>query len=235
MDKAVILAAGRGTRMGALTEEMPKPMLPVAGKPILEHIMDRLREAGFRRVLVVTGYREELIRDHFRGYRLEIEYRRQEQVNGTATAALLGRDFAGSDGFLLTHGDILAEAADYECLGALLERGEGFDGGLGVIRVDDPWRGAAVYVKDGYISRIVEKPPRGASTTNWNSAGLYCFRPVVFDFLEAVRPSPRGEYELTTAIEQMIAAEHRLGIHVLSGIWRDVGRPEDIAAAEHLL
>src|SRR5690349_12433010 len=112
--KAVILAAGRGTRMGGLTADVPKPMLRVAGRPILEGLLDRLVEAGYSQALVVTGYRAEVIEDYFRGYRLPLRFVRQSPINGTATAALLGRGFVGCDDFLLTFGDILAGASVYK-------------------------------------------------------------------------------------------------------------------------
>src|SRR5215831_17889837 len=106
MLKAVILAAGRGTRMGDLTADLPKPMLNAGGRPILEILLDRLVEAGYSEALIVTGYRSELIEEHFRDYRLPLSFVRQDPIDGTATAALLARDFVGQDDFLLTFGDI---------------------------------------------------------------------------------------------------------------------------------
>src|SRR5262245_37109507 len=114
--KALVLAAGKGSRMGALTAEIPKPMLPLAGKPILEHVIDRLGEAGIDQVMVVVGYYQERIREHFAAYPRRIEYREQEVVNGTGTAALLAREFCGKDPFILTFGDILCAPADYRGL-----------------------------------------------------------------------------------------------------------------------
>mgnify|MGYP003389027330 CR=1 FL=1 len=94
IESAVILAAGKGTRMGSLTMDTPKPMLPLAGKPMLEHILDRLRAAGIRRVLLIVGYHGDLIQTHFAQYPLAIEYRRQQVLNGTGSAALHAHDFA---------------------------------------------------------------------------------------------------------------------------------------------
>ena len=235
LSKAIVLAAGRGTRMGGLTEELPKPMLPLAGKPMIEHILDRLRAAGVTEVLIVTGYRAETIEDHFREYPLAITYVRQQSVNGTGTAALLGRDFAGSDPVLLTFGDIICEPEDYEGISGRLRSSVQAGAALGVKRVDDPWQGAAVYEEDGIVSRIIEKPPKGTSATNWNSAGLYAFRPGIFDLLAALEPSPRGEYELTSAIAAMIATASPVLLYEIRGDWRDVGRPEDLAVAEDLV
>jgi UDP-N-acetylglucosamine diphosphorylase / glucose-1-phosphate thymidylyltransferase / UDP-N-acetylgalactosamine diphosphorylase / glucosamine-1-phosphate N-acetyltransferase / galactosamine-1-phosphate N-acetyltransferase len=235
VNKAIVLAAGKGTRMGDLTQDVPKPMLPLAGKPMIEHILDRLQTAGISEALIVTGYRAEVIEDHLCSYPLRIQFARQTHINGTGSAALLGREFAGSDPFLLTFGDIICEPADYEGLADMLERDTEAAAVLGVKWADDPWQGAAVYEDGGVVSRIIEKPPRGTSTTHWNSAGLYSFRPVVFDYLSRLQPSSRGEYELTTAIAEMIEDGRRLLRYGVAGEWRDVGRPEDLAIAEDIV
>lgn len=227
--KAVILAAGRGTRMQSLTAELPKPMLALKGKPILEHVLDGLRAAGCSEALIVTGYLAEVIERHFTRYPMAITFARQEQTNGTASAALLAREFAGADPFLLTFGDIMAEPADYRGIADLLEQDPDATAAVGVKHVPDPWQGAAVYEEGGRITRIVEKPAPGTSTSNWNSAGLYAFRPAVFDALAAAPLSARGEYELTSAIEALIADGRLLLLYALEGPWRDVGRPEDLS------
>src|SRR5438270_9866698 len=146
MPKAVVLAAGRGTRMEHLTDTTPKPMLLAGGRPILEHLLERLIEAGCSEALIVTGYRAELIEDYFREYRLPLRFLRQSPLNGTAPAALLARDFVGRDDFLLTFGDILADAPYYTGIMDMLFREAGAEAILGVREVDDPYRGAAVYV-----------------------------------------------------------------------------------------
>jgi len=233
METAVILAAGKGTRMGHLTADAPKPMLPLAGKPMLEHILDRLRASGIRRVLLVIGYRGEMIRAHLEGYPMEIAYRVQESANGTGSAALLAHDFASDEPFLLTFGDILCSIEDYRGLMAKLD--EEAVGVLGVKYVDDPAPGAAVYEEDNRVVRIIEKPPVGSSTTHWNSAGLYAFRPVLFEELRALPLSPRGEYELTTAIDQLIRRDEVLRLYAIEQEWMDVGRPEDLARGERLV
>jgi NDP-sugar pyrophosphorylase family protein len=230
LDCAVILAAGRGTRMGEMTREVPKPMLPVRGKPLLEHIAERLAAAGIERFFIVVGYHHELIEDHFRNSRFTMEFRRQEPVNGTGSAALLAQDFVAGKPFLLSYGDILVEPDEYRRCISVLQENRNCAAAVAVKRVDDPWQGAAVYETDGRISRIIEKPPRGTSTTHWNSAGFYTFRPVVFDYLRRIQPSARNEYELTSALDLMLAEERELRIFEVTGAWRDVGRPEDLEA-----
>jgi NDP-sugar pyrophosphorylase family protein len=232
--KAVILAAGRGTRMGDLTGDLPKPMLPVAGRPILEHVLDGLQAAGFTSAAVVTGYRAEAVENHFRSYPMPLTFVRQEVINGTGTAALLCRDFAGTDPFLFTFGDILVSAADYAGIFERLSSNPVAQAAVGVKWVDDPFQGAAVYEEGGAVTRIIEKPPKGTSHTHWNSAGLYAFRSGIFDELSRVPLSPRGEYELTSAVEQLLERSALLLLYSIEGIWRDIGRPEDLVAAERL-
>jgi NDP-sugar pyrophosphorylase family protein len=235
MSKAVILAAGRGTRMQGLTADLPKPMLLVQGRPILEHLLERLIEARYTEALIVTGYRAEAIENHFRDYRLPLRFVRQSEVNGTATAALLARDFVGSGDFLLTFGDILTGASSYRDILDRLEREPGVEAILGVKEVEDPYQGAAVYADTaGKVTRIVEKPPRGASTTHWNSAGIYAFRPSIFEELQRTPKSTRGEYELTSAVAKLIDSGKLLRLFPIEGQWRDIGRPEDLEAVREV-
>jgi dTDP-glucose pyrophosphorylase len=230
IERAVLLAAGRGTRMGAITQEIPKPMLAVRGKPLIEHIMEGLANAGIRRFLVVVGFQGELIQRHFSQWRLPIEFLVQEPVNGTGAAAMLAKQFAGDEPFLLSFGDCLCSAAEYvRCLSILRDHPAAM-AVLAAKDVGDPWQGAAIYETDGRISRIIEKPPKGSSATHWGSAGFYGFRRVIFDYLARLTPSVRNEYEITSAFEAMLAEGLELRISPVEGEWRDVGRPEDLAA-----
>jgi dTDP-glucose pyrophosphorylase len=233
--KAVVLAAGRGTRMQSLTDDCPKPMLPLSGRPLLAHQIERLEAAGLREILVITGYKANVVEDYFREHppaAATLSYRLQEPRNGTGKAALLGREFVGSHPFLLTFGDILVDPETYRAMFRLFGPAEAV---LAVNRVDDPYQGAAVYVANGRVTRIIEKPPQGTSTTPWNNAGIYCVGPRIFDELARVPLSPRGEYELTDAIHQMLAAGVNFACHEIKGFWRDVGRPEDLPQAEQYL
>jgi len=233
MRTAVVLAAGRGTRMGRLTERVPKPLIPILGKPLLLHVLNRLAAASFSRVLVVTGYGAAMVERELRGHPLAPTFVRQHELNGTARAALLAEEFTGEENFLLTYADILADPRDYQGLAQALE--PGVEAVVAAKAVLDPSQGAAVYEQNGRITRIVEKPPPGTSTTPWNSAGIYAFRPSIFDELRRVPLSARGEYELTSALQQLIDAGKALRLYPIQGIWLDVGRPEDIAVAEQIL
>lgn len=229
MRKALILAAGRGTRMGEHTRSTPKALLDLNGKPMLHYILDRLQSAGIKDVLLVTGFLAEQIEAAASEHPLRPQFLRQEKLNGTGSAALLARDWAGQEDFLLSFGDILTDAENYLGLAARKRMAEAV---LGVRWVEDPYQGAAVYVDaEGWVERIVEKPPLGTSTTHWNSAGVYAFGPSLFPELATVPLSERGEYELTSAIAQLLAKGARIQMQALSGDWLDVGRPEDLERA----
>ncbi len=233
--KAVILAAGRGTRMEGLTADCPKPMLPLNGRPMLTYVIEAAESAGITEILLIVGYRAEMVERYFAAHppaRAHLSYKRQPSQDGTGSAALLAREFSAGNPFLLTFGDIIVDTSTYA---GLLGQAEGAEAVLALKRVDDPYRGAAVYVDGGRIARIIEKPPRGASTTPWVNAGVYFFRSSIFEELDRIPLSPRGEYELTDAIHQLLAAGKVLHWVEIEGHWRDVGRPEDLPEAERSL
>src|ERR1700745_488042 len=119
INKAVILAAGRGTRMRELTADLPKPMIEVRGKPVLQHIVEGLRDAGVRQLLVIVGYRANAVQNSFGDgsrYNIEIQYTTQAVQDGTGRVVDLARNFAGDSPFVLSYGDILVDPANYKRL-----------------------------------------------------------------------------------------------------------------------
>lgn len=230
---AVILAAGRGERLKAVTGDLPKPLLPLHGRPLVEHVLESLRRAGFGRFLMVVGYRHELFYARFAGDR-SIHFALQDPVDGTGSAARLAAPFAAGAPFLLMFGDILASPEDIGAVWRRLQEDAAAAAVVAVKEVDDPWQGAAVYEEGGVVTEIVEKPAPGTSRTRWNSAGIFAFREPVFDALGRISKSPRGEYELTDALKLMIHEGQRVLVQPLACAWRDVGRPEDVAAALEL-
>lgn len=231
--KALILAAGRGTRLGALTQSCPKPMLDLGGRPILEHIVSGIRDhASIREFVVVTGYLAERITAHFAdGARLgvRIHFRHQPRQDGTGSAVHLARDLLGDAPFLLTWGDIVVSTPNYGGIVAAFQRAK-CDAMLGLNWVDDPAAGAAVYLATGSrVTRIVEKPLPGQSTTHWNNAGLMVLHPAIFQHTARLTPSARGEHELPHAIEAWLRQGGDIRGYPLEGLWSDVGTPEDLA------
>ncbi len=225
--KGVIVAAGQGKRMRPITYWRPKPLVPVGGRPILEHILCGFAEAGVAEVCVVVGHLGEAIEQWLgdgRALGLSVRYRRQQVADGTARAVDLAREFVAGEAFMLSWGDILVPREHYRRAVEHWAAGN-CDAILSVNWVDDPWEGAAVYVKDGIVERIIEKPPRGTSRTNFNNAGIFILPPDVFDFIDRLEPSPRGEYELPAAIADMIAAGFAFRAVEVQGYWSDVARP----------
>jgi UDP-N-acetylglucosamine diphosphorylase / glucose-1-phosphate thymidylyltransferase / UDP-N-acetylgalactosamine diphosphorylase / glucosamine-1-phosphate N-acetyltransferase / galactosamine-1-phosphate N-acetyltransferase len=245
--KAVILAAGKGTRMRNLTNEMPKPMLRVQGKPILEHILQGILAAGIREIFIVTGFRAEVVENFFGDgskWQAQISYGRQVVQDGTGKAPELAKQFAGSSPFLLTYGDILVKPETYQ---QMIQR---FDGGKfsGVITVtpgQDVTKGGLNFFDEQLcLKRLVEKPSseqleqlrrEGWIKPNepvWYNAGIYIFKPSLFEFTALLQKSPRGEYELTDAVIAMMAAGHKIAGLEVPGRWVDVRDPEVLAQLE---
>ncbi len=245
--KAVILAAGKGTRMKDLTQELPKPMLPFQGKPILEHILDGLRSCALQDVFIVTGWRAEAIESHFGDgsrWGLRIHYGRQVIQDGTGKAPELARSFVGPSPFLLTYGDILVRPDTYRRMLDRFQAGD-FAGLLTVTQGQDVSHGAInLFDQDFCLRRLIEKPSpeqlaelrrEGALRPGdpiWYNAGIYVFHPQVFEFTARLQKSPRGEFELTDAIIAMIHAGHRIAGLQIEGRWVDVRDPAILARLE---
>ena len=159
--KAVILAAGKGTRMKELTQEVPKPMLPVQGRPILEHILGGLLSAGIRDVFIVTGHRAETIEAHFgdgSSFGARIAYGRQVVQDGTGKAPELAKAFVGTDNFLLTYGDILVKPETYGQMARRFAEGN-FSGLLTVTQGEDVTKGGINFFDEQFcLAKLVEKP-----------------------------------------------------------------------------
>ncbi|MEO7719090.1 MAG: sugar phosphate nucleotidyltransferase [Capsulimonas sp.] len=237
--KALILAAGRGTRLGVLTENRPKPMLPIAGTPMIERIMTSLNEqAGITEFVLITGYLSQVLEEYFgdgSNWGWRVEYVHQEVPRGVSDAVNTASAALSDAPFFMTYGDIMLDPANYGAAVAEFAHanadGKNCKAIVGLNWVDDPYRGSAVYLDETYrIERIQEKPEKGTATTHWNSAGLFVFDPLIFEFTSKIQPSARGEYELPDAISAMISGGHYVQGLPLTGDWRDVGTPEDYAA-----
>ncbi len=230
IDKAVVLAAGRGTRMRELTAEVPKPMIVVRGKPVLRHIIEGLRDAGIREFLTIVGYRADAVQRFFdNGSRdnVSIQYATQTVQDGTGRVVDLARGFVGGCPFILSYGDILVDPANYKRVVDLPEDVEAI---VTVTRGEDVSKGGAVFVNDQMeLLDLREKSRAGEATSPWYNAGLYAFRPSIFDFTAKLNPSPRGEYELTDAIRELAQSGQKVKAVELTGEWADVRDPEILA------
>jgi dTDP-glucose pyrophosphorylase len=230
IDKAVILAAGRGTRMRELSAELPKPMIKVRGKPVLQHIIEGLRNAGIGDLLLVVGYRADAVREFFcdgSRYNVAIQYATQTVQDGTGRVVDLARDFVGNRPFILAYGDILVDPGNYKCV---VDLPDDIEAMLTVTRGEDVSKGGAVVVNDQMdVLDVREKTKPGEPTSPWYNAGLYTFRPSIFDFTAKLNPSPRGEYELTDAICDLAHSAKKVKALELTGEWADVRDPDILA------
>jgi dTDP-glucose pyrophosphorylase len=228
--KAVILAAGRGTRMRDLTLDIPKPMIAVRGKPVLQHIVEGLAAAGVRQFLIVVGYRAKVVQQFFGDggtFGVQVEYTTQVVQDGTGRVVDLARSFAGESPFVLSYGDILVDPRNYDTITALDDKVEAI---VSVRRNEDVSQGGAVFVNESFeLVDLREKPKPGEPTSPWYNAGLYAFRPSIFSFTARLQPSPRGEYELTDAICGLAQSGKRVKALELTGDWADVRDPEILA------
>jgi UDP-N-acetylglucosamine diphosphorylase / glucose-1-phosphate thymidylyltransferase / UDP-N-acetylgalactosamine diphosphorylase / glucosamine-1-phosphate N-acetyltransferase / galactosamine-1-phosphate N-acetyltransferase len=229
-DKAVLLAAGRGTRMRELTADLPKPMIEVRGKPVLQHIVEGLRDAGVRQLLVIVGYRADAVQNSFGDgsrYNIEIQYTTQAVQDGTGRVVDLARNFAGDSPFVLSYGDILVDPANYK---RLLNLPQDVEAIISVTRGEDVSKGGAVFLNEEMeLVDLREKTKPGEPTSPWYNAGIYTFRPSIFEFTAKLKPSARGEYELTDAIRALAHSGKKVKALELTGEWADVRDPEILA------
>ncbi len=230
--KAVLLAAGRGSRLGALTESTPKALIEVGGRAIIVRIIDGLIAASVDDFAIVTGYLAEKLEAGLgNGSQsgVRITYFRQEQLNGTAAALALAREFVGDERFFFGWGDILIHPKNYR---DVIRKSRFADAAIALNEVEDPFAGGAVYVDDNFrVTLMIEKPPRGTSTTRWNNAGLGVLGPEIWPAIAALQPSERGEYELPAAIAALVTAGLEVRGVPIEGPWFDIGTPESLAAA----
>src|SRR5215472_12024554 len=236
IDRAVLLAAGRGTRMRELTAELPKPMIKVRGKPILLQIIEGLQGAGVKNFLIIVGYHAEAVRDYFGDgtcFGLRIKYATQVVQDGTGRVVELARDFVGESPFVLAYGDILVDPVNYKGVVNLPDDAEAI---LTVTRGEDVSKGGAVFVNEQMELLDIREKVQAAGNRDHRSrlqpsynAGLYAFRQSIFDFTAKLKPSPRGEYELTDAIRELAHSGKKVKAFELTGEWADVRDPEILA------
>jgi dTDP-glucose pyrophosphorylase len=245
--KAVILAAGKGTRMRELTNELPKPMLKVQGRPILEHIVTGIVSARVREIFIVTGFRADVIENHFGDgakWNAHIVYGRQVVQNGTGKAPEVAKEFVGSSPFILTYGDILVKPETYQKMIHRFTDGN-FSGVITVTRGADVTKGGLNFFDEHFcLTRLIEKPSPEllvqlrregwikSGEPVWYNAGIYMFQPSLFEFTARLEKSPRGEYELTDAVTAMLDARHKIAGLEIQGRWVDVRDPEVLARLE---
>ena len=232
--KGLILSGGAGTRLRPITHTSAKQLVPVANKPILFYGLEAVRQAGIDEVGIVVGDThaevEAAVGDGGR-FGLRVTYLRQQAPLGLAHAVLIAEDFLAGEPFVMYLGDNLLR----DGIVPFVERfaADSPDAMILLQHVPDPQSYGVAEIAGGRVVRLVEKPAEPAS--DLALVGVYLFTPRVFDSVKAIRPSARGELEITDAIQHMVDRGLRVTPQVVTGWWKDTGRLEDMLEANRLI
>jgi glucose-1-phosphate thymidylyltransferase len=233
--KGLVLAGGNGTRLRPFSHSMPKQLVPVANKPVLVHCLENLRDAGITDVCIVVGDRGDHVRAATAGADLGLDvcYVHQPAPLGLAHCVMLARDFLGDDDFVLYLGDTVLVGG----IGGLAEtfRDRRPAAQLALRKVSNPEEyGVAELDEHDRILRVVEKPSNPDS--DLAIMGVYFFTPAIHEAIAHLDPSPRGELEITDAIQWLVDADIPVRGERFDGYWKDTGRVEDLLECnQHLL
>lgn len=226
--KAIILAAGEGSRMRPLTYTRPKVMLPIANRPIMEHLLIEAKKAGIREFIFIVGYRDEQVRNYFGNgdkWEIFIDYCNQRKQLGTADALKMVESLIDGN-FLMINGDIIVDHKDIE---SLMVKSTDI---MSIVEVDNTRGLGVVELSGDKIVHIHEKTEKPISRKA--NAGLYLFTPNIFDAVSQTSKSSRGEYEITDSIQMMIDRGRSIYYHEI-GHWLDISYPWDLLSANETL
>ncbi|MCX4469507.1 Glucose-1-phosphate thymidylyltransferase [Micromonospora sp. MW-13] len=226
--KALVLSGGAGTRLRPFSYSMPKQLIPIANKPVLEHVVANIRDLGVREIGIIVGeWGPQIAAVLGDGSRLgcEITYIRQDQPLGLAHCVSLARDFLGDDDFVMYLGDnmlpqgITDIAHDFQANRPAAQ--------VVVYKVADPRAfGVAELEPGGAVRRLVEKPPEFVS--DLALIGVYFLTPAIHEAVAAIAPSARGELEITDAIQWLVARGDPVRASEYGGYWKDTGNVDDV-------
>ena len=234
--KGLILSGGKGTRLYPLTYTRAKQLIPVANKPVLVRVIEAIRDAGVREIGIVVGYTAPEIKDALGDgsqWGVALTYIPQNSPDGLAHAVKISREFLRDEPFVMFLGDNVIEGGISKLIIDFAEND--WNGQIVLKEVENPEAyGVAQLRPDGSIERLIEKPK--APPSNLALVGIYMFDRHVFDAVDAIRPSARGEYEITDAIQWLIDQGHTVYPHIHRGWWIDTGKPTDMLEANsHVL
>lgn len=236
--KAVILAAGEGIRLQPLSLTRPKVMLPIAGDPLLQTIVESLKSNGITDVCMIVGYLQERIREFFGDgsrFGVELSYIEQKKARGTADAVSLAEEFVNDDDFIMSNGDVLIRKEEY---GKLIDKfsSKKSDVSMAVRPVEDPSQfGVAEISGNDAVTKIIEKPAPGQTDSNLANCGIYIFSSRIFESIKNTSESSRGEYEITQSIQQMLDYKSLVSAYTISDWWIHIGQPWDLLEANEIL
>ncbi len=228
INKVVIPAAGRGTRMLDLSKDLPKHLIPVLDKPFLYYVLSNLKKAGFTEMILVVGHRAEKMRAFAKDAGGEFRLTLIDQFEtmgtdkyGTALPISAVREAVGKENFVCMYGDNLYSVRDLQAMRQLDDDANY----LSLLYSDHPEKYGVPILEGERIKEIVEKPKTFIS--NWVSIGCYKFTPEIFEYASRVEKSERGEYELTDAISALAALD-KVKARKMLDYWLDFGNPDDV-------
>ncbi len=231
--KALVLCGGEGTRLRPFTFSQPKHLLPVAGKPVVAHVIRAVREAGIEDVgVVVSPSQEKQFRACLDGAALGVRltYVSQPEPKGLAHAVLCAGGFLGQEDFLVVLGDNLLERGVQPVVETFRRAHRAT---VALAWVEDPRRFGVAVLEGEHIVRVVEKPAEPPSP--WAIVGVYAFKPSLLEAAQEVQPSWRGELELTDAIQRLVDRGEKVYGFRIGGWWQDIGSAQDLLQANRLL
>jgi len=218
--------------MWPLATNKPKHLLSIAGRPIISFILKAIAESGIKEVVMVVGFKGELIRDVLGdggNYGVNIEYLRQRNWTGTASALRVARDAVGTEPFLAMYGDLWANASS---VGEVVEKSRECSRVMGVVQMLNPSEYGVVELKGDRVVRIHEKPSRRNTEEAWVNTGIYVLDEQVFRAIEKTSRSKRYEYELTVSLQRLLDQGQDIKAATIDREdWMDVGRPWDLLEA----
>jgi glucose-1-phosphate thymidylylransferase, long form len=230
--QGVILHGGQGTRLRPLTHTGPKQLIKVAGKPVSQWVLEQLRDSGIRDIVIILGDNNpnKVVEYYGDGSRfgVKITYVYQGKARGLADAVYRVKDVITEDRFLVYLGDNIVP---YDDLSSFLS----FKGSASILlaKVDNPNRFGVAVIKEGKVVKLVEKPKERIS--DLALVGVYAFTKEIFDVIEDLKPSWRGELEITDAIQGLIDRGREVEYKIIDGWWKDTGTPKDILEANSFL
>jgi glucose-1-phosphate thymidylyltransferase len=229
--KAVILHGGQGTRLRPLTHTGPKQLLKIAGKPVSLWGISSLKELGIKDFAIILGnnHPEKVVEFYGDGspFDINITYIYQGEALGLADAIYKAKDFVDKDSFVVYLGDNIV----LDGLKSLIH----FNGSASILlaKVNNPNRFGVAIIKDGKVVKLIEKPKEFIS--DLALVGVYAFTPEIFTAIERIKPSWRGELEITDAIQELLNEGKEVNYSIVEGWWKDTGTPEDLLEANMIL
>jgi glucose-1-phosphate thymidylyltransferase len=233
--KGLILSGGHGTRLRPITYSQQKQLIPVANKPILFYCIEDLINAGIHDIAIIVGPNKEQVMETVRSVKWDaaISFIVQDAPRGLAHAVKISRDFIGNDNFIMYLGDNLLKGGSVDFIRDFAAAN--VDASLLLTKVKDPRQYGVALVDEQkkIIVHLVEKPKNPPS--NLSIVGIYGLTPSIFDAIDYIEPSWRGELEITDALHWLIENGYKVRYGMVQGWWKDTGKTEDILDANRLI